>query len=194
LLYNTGDAGFVEMADGLGLGDNGDGRALAFGDFDQDGDSDIALSRYLQKSALYMNGIGQDNNFIAIRLSGDKNNKAGVGAIISVESGGKKVAQQVTVGSGFSSQSSTEKIFGLAQNKKVESVSVLWPEGEKERFFDLAINQRHLLKKGTGQKSALKNPEQKKKTDSVVFKYVALGMGLFASLIALLIILRRKRS
>ena len=154
LLYNTedkkGGTTFVEMADGLGLGDAGDGRAVAFGDFDLDGDTDIVLSRYRQKNALYMNELGDKNNFIAFRLQGESNNLAGIGAIITVEGEGAKSAQQVTIGSGFSSQSSTEKIFGLGSKDGVSDVMVLWPGGARERFGAFAKNQRHVLKKGQG--------------------------------------------
>lgn len=160
LLYNKGKGDFVEMAEGLGVGHAGDGRAAVFADFDNDGDSDIALSAYREKAALYINHLGNKKNWVKVSLKGTSSNRDGIGSTVTVFFGKRQLAQALTAGSGFSGQNSKTKLFGIDGEAEVHRVEVLWPSGIKETFGAIKAKDHATLVEGEGQKVVAKRSEE----------------------------------
>jgi len=157
LLYNKGKGDFVEMAEGLGVGHAGDGRAAVFADFDNDGDSDIALSAYRENAALYMNQLGEKKNWVKVSLQGTNSNRDAIGSTVTVFFGERKLAQALTAGSGFSGQNSKTKLFGLGDEKEAQKIEVLWPDGTLEVFDGIKAKEHATLIEGKGQKASAKS-------------------------------------
>ena len=92
------------------------GRGAAFGDIDNDGDTDIVVSNLGQKAYLLRNDGGNRNNWIGIQLVGTKSNRDGIGARIKVVSA-SGLTQYFTVNTavGYLSASDKRVIAGLGQ-------------------------------------------------------------------------------
>ncbi|MBI4484834.1 MAG: CRTAC1 family protein, partial [Acidobacteria bacterium] len=80
-------------------------RGAAYADYDRDGDLDVLLTTNHGPAYLYRNDGGNGTNFICIRPKGVKSNRAGIGAIVRVESAGGRQWSVVRSGSSYASQS-----------------------------------------------------------------------------------------
>lgn len=165
LLRNEGpdEAGqprFVDVALALGAADDGDARGLAVADWDNDGDLDLAInhnpgaSGQLERArpTLLRNDVGNRRRFLSVDLQGTRSNRDGVGALVTVEAGGRRQMQVVGAGSSYASQQSLRLHFGLGQAAQVDALGVRWPGGATERFENLPADSRVLVREGAGLK------------------------------------------
>jgi hypothetical protein len=81
---------------------------------------------------------------------GTKSNRDGIGARIRVKTPARFLVDEVRSGSSYISSSDMRVHFGLGKTDKIEWVEVRWPSGLMERFSNLAVDQIHTLKEGSG--------------------------------------------
>jgi len=87
------------------------------------------------------NNRGNENNWITIHLVGTESNRDGIGAIVTVDAGGKKQVALRRSTTGYLSQNDPRLHFGLADSKQVESIEVKWPSGIIQLKEKIQINQ-----------------------------------------------------
>jgi hypothetical protein len=101
-------------------------------DYDLDGDEDILYCRNEEPRKMHLleNRIGQDNNWIAVRLHAPQGvNGSSIGARIFVWSGGVQRMREVYAGRGNGAgQQSFATLFGLGSNTHVDSIRIFWPD------------------------------------------------------------------
>jgi len=137
---NKGDGSFEEVAADLGLADTGQGRGVICFDYDRDGDADIFIANNDGAAKLYRND-GPANAYLQVRLAGGDGNSEGVGARISIEADGKRQFRELRAGNNFVSQNPAMAHFGLGAAERIDSVTVVWPNGQQSRLLDVAANQ-----------------------------------------------------
>jgi hypothetical protein len=152
LYHNNGNGTFTDISADAGPGINSmhAGRGLAVGDLWNDGRLSAAISNMNDRPSLLVNQLRSRNHWIGIRTIGVKSNRDGIGARISVRSSARTLVDEVRSGGSYASNSDARVHFGLGANAKVEWVEIRWPSGLTERFVDLALDQIHTLKEGTG--------------------------------------------
>jgi hypothetical protein len=145
LFHNQRGKGFVNVSAGVGRDFTKAivGRGAAYGDYDRDGDLDVALTSNGGPALLLRNDGGNKNNWLSLRLRGERSNTNGYGARVSVTTGTGVQKAEVRSGSSYCSHSDAALTFGLGAERKVQAVDVVWPSGAKQRFTDLDGN-RHL--------------------------------------------------
>src|SRR5690606_10567446 len=122
-------------------------------DYDLDGDDDIIVCRDAapQQMHLLRNEIGQDNNWIGIRLMASEGvNKSCIGTRIYVWSGGVQRMREVYAGRGNASgQQPFLMLFGLGSNTVVDSMKIVWPDvaGSETVIRNPGVNQYHGITK-----------------------------------------------
>jgi hypothetical protein len=67
----------------------------------------------------------------------------------------------VSPGQSYLCSSGPRVHFGLGDVTRVESIDVVWPDGHKEVFADVAVNRALVLKKGNGQAPARTGTKKK---------------------------------
>jgi tetratricopeptide (TPR) repeat protein/peroxiredoxin len=140
---NNHDATFSEVSGVLGLDLVDDSRAFALSDFDHDGRMEFVLkNRTSPQLRILRNDLKGIGNSIAIRLTGQKSNRDAIGAIVTLDVGGKRQTKFVSAGSGFASQHTKELFFGVGDAANTVSASVQWPAGGVDRFEGLPVNHR----------------------------------------------------
>ncbi len=141
LFMNNGAGGF-ECGDSS-VEDSGDGLGAALGDIDNDGDLDSAATSGAgdsQKSRLYVNLTGSDNRWIHVRLTGSDTDRAGIGARVEIRDAGALQVREIGAGSGFLGQNSYVAVFGLGDEEAVDSIRVIWPNGESQGLENVGTN------------------------------------------------------
>lgn len=130
------------------------GHAIAFADFDHDGDQDVfaelggAYPGDGFRNALFANpGFG--NNSVVVRLIGTDSPKCAIGARIEATFADGDVTRTVyrTIGSGSSfGANSMREMIGCGQATKIDQLIVHWPRsGQKQVFSNLAANRLFLI-------------------------------------------------
>jgi hypothetical protein len=154
LFHNEGQGRFTEvtLSSGPGLLIKRVGRGAAFGDYDNDGDTDIFIVNNNQTATLLRNDGGNRNHWLMVKTVGTKSNRDGIGARIKVVVGALTQIAEVRSGSSYLSQNDLRPLFGLGSHTKVDQVEVRWPSGIVETFKDVAANQLLILTEQKGAK------------------------------------------
>lgn len=148
LYKNNGDGTFVQVASDEGIYGDYSKEAAAFGDYDNDGFTDVfvATSYYISdiRHHLYKNQ-GNKNHWITIALIGTKSNRDSIGARITLTVNGKKQMREIIAGSSFIAENSLWQTFGLGKTNKVDEIAIRWPSGMKKILKNVEVNQKLII-------------------------------------------------
>ncbi len=123
------------------------GRALAVGDFDNDGRPDLLMA-CLDAPLMYAHNRTEGGHHLTLRLEGTASNRDAVGARVTLTAGGRpRVAWRIGGGS-YQAASDPRLHFGLGDADRVESVEVHWPSGRVDRLGPLAADAGYLVREG----------------------------------------------
>jgi hypothetical protein len=127
------------------------GRGLASADIDNDGDLDVLISQNNGHPRLLRNDCNLRNHWLQIATVGTRSNRNGYGTLLVVRTGKATQTKTVKSSSSYCSQSQNEVTFGLgSEPARVDVLEVHWPNGTKEEYRDLAIDQRITVTEGRG--------------------------------------------
>jgi hypothetical protein len=167
LLYrNLRNGRFEDVSEiaGPGISTPSAARGCAFGDFDNDGDIDVAVNTVNGLPQLLRCDSSSGNNWIKIKAVGVKSNRGGIGArvtCVTAVAGENKPHRQideVRSGGGYLSQSDLRVHFGLGKAEKVDLLEIRWPSGQVDTMKDVAVNQLVFVSEGHGIVRAEKFP------------------------------------
>ena len=125
-------------------------RGVAIGDYDKDGDQDLLLTENNGPAHLWRND-SESKNYLRVNLLGVKSNKDGIGSKVLLYINEYKIERLIRTGSSYLSQSEKTATFGLGDHDMIDSLSIYWPSGKKETYFDIEINKEILIKEGFGE-------------------------------------------
>jgi len=177
LFRNRGDGTFEEIGEDLGpaFALSEVSRGAAFGDLDNDGDTDVVILNNNGPVRLLENRVGQDSSWLGLRLflagGGDAlgaraglvptannqtvnnqavNNRAASGP---GEAAGETVQwRRVATAGSYGSSNDPRLLFGLGTDKGRKTVQVEWPDGRREVFDQLTIRTWQTLVEGRGER------------------------------------------
>jgi hypothetical protein len=122
-------------------------RGAAFGDLDNDGDTDIVLAQTDGAPVVLRNEGTRDatkNNWIGLALAGagGNSNRNAFGARVTVTdaAGGRQIFDVTSAGS-YLSTSDARTLVGLGARAGVRSVEVRWPGGRTQTISNPPINK-----------------------------------------------------
>ncbi|HKB08793.1 MAG TPA: FG-GAP-like repeat-containing protein, partial [Candidatus Polarisedimenticolia bacterium] len=148
---------FQDVTTAGGFGHLQKGHAIAFGDFDNDGDQDLfeviggAFDADVGVNVMFLNP-GHGNHWITLRVEGRRSNRAAIGARIRVRAstpqGSRDIYSVVGSGGSFGGNSLQQEI-GLGGATAIESIDVLWPAtGQKQTFRGAALDRVYRIVEG----------------------------------------------
>jgi hypothetical protein len=121
-------------------------RGLAAADYDNDGDTDLAISCNRGPLILLRADGAEQRNWIKVSLEGKKSNRQGIGALVRVSAAGRNYLQVVGSQGSYLSQHATPLHFGLGHATVVDRVEVSWPSGRRQSVDHPPVRQRLHLK------------------------------------------------
>ena len=142
LLENNGEGKFRDRLDvGPGMELVQVSRGAAFADYDSDGDVDIAVNNSAGPAALLRNDGGNANHWLGISLRGLGGNVDGLGAVIEVVVGQRRMTRQVRSGGSYLSSHDMRALFGLGASIQADRVEVHWSSGQRSVLESVPANQ-----------------------------------------------------
>lgn len=153
LFHNERGRRFSEVSAGTGgyFAEPHVGRGAAAADFDRDGDADVAVLHLNGPAALLSNDTAPAGAWLQLELVGTKNNRSGVGAVVTIDLGRQSLVRTRQAGSGYCSCGEERLLIGVRDAARVPRVTVRWPGGLQETWTDLAVNAFYRLAEGAGQ-------------------------------------------
>jgi hypothetical protein len=127
-------------------------RGLAIGDFNNDGGIDVLVSNNDAAPLLLRNNVGKENNWLGLKLVGQKCNRDAVGARVAYQAGDLKRSRTKVGGGSFLSSHDPRVVLGIGKRPKLDWIEIRWPQpsGAAERFTDLPLNRYITIIEGTG--------------------------------------------
>ena len=85
-----------------------------------------------------------------VRVIGTKSNRSGIGARLTLTTGGRRQVREVQSGSSYLGQNDLRVHFGLGQANRSERLEIRWPSGATEVVTDLPVNHVLTIREGDG--------------------------------------------
>jgi hypothetical protein len=126
------------------------GRGAAFGDFDNDGDVDVAVNNVHEMPNLYRLDIESRTSWVELRLVGTRSNRSAIGARVRIVAGGATHVREVRGGGSYYAQNDLRVHAGLGDATRIDRVEVRWPNGLEEIWRNVPIRQIVTLTEGQG--------------------------------------------
>lgn len=143
---NVDGQAFIDMSYLTAADTDGDSRAVAAGDFNSDGRMDLIVRGVGGGPLkLYENNFPQ-KHYLKISLHGTKSNRLGIGARVSVWTGGKSQVRELYPNNSFSSQAPCIAHFGLGDSTAVDRLAIRWPSGTTQEFEQISADQHIVVR------------------------------------------------
>ncbi|MEM6843876.1 MAG: VCBS repeat-containing protein [Bacteroidota bacterium] len=140
---NNGDITFTDVSEDWGMTVPSFSNGTAFVDLDNDGDLDIVMNNINDEAFIYENTLEKtaNRNFLRIDLTGPQRNQAAIQAIIRLHYDGQQQYHYHSVYRGYKSTVENTVHFGLGKYASVDSVEVVWPDGQYQLITNVSANQ-----------------------------------------------------
>lgn len=121
-------------------------RALAVGDWNNDGRLDLLITNTNETLDLLENRMPQPGHWIGFQLKGPPENRFAIGARAVLERESQYVGtREVRSGGSMMSQDDLRLHFGLGKNQAPLVVKIIWPDQTKTQHAVQALDQYHIL-------------------------------------------------
>ena len=144
LYRNNGDGTFSDVSEMAGITalPTRVGRGATFGDYDNDGDVDIFIVNNHAAPILLRNEGGNRNNYMHVELIGTDQNRNAIGAKIQLKTADRIQGREVYAGESYMSSNSFIVEFGVGDATQIETLQVIWLNGDVQKLHNIPANQR----------------------------------------------------
>lgn len=140
----------VSAQAGSGVSLQRSSRGVAFGDFDNDGDVDIAINNIHDIPTLLRNNVFNSHRSLLLKFIGVRSNRSAIGARVRVLTGSRSQIDEVRSGGSYISQNDLRLHFGVGSATVADLIEIRWPSGLIEKLENVATNQQHWIEEGKG--------------------------------------------
>lgn len=157
LYRNLRNGRFEEVTNqgGPGILEEAPARGCAFGDYDNDGDTDVVVNCINSVPQILRCDSTLNRNWIKVRLRGVKSNRSGIGSRVIVtakttlDAGAPLVQiEELRSGGSYFSQNDPRIHFGLEHATKVDMLEIRWLSGQIDQIKNLDVNRLYVVEEG----------------------------------------------
>jgi hypothetical protein len=157
LLRNTGDGRFENVTGSAGgaFGALEVSRGLAFGDIDNDGDTDLLVSNLNGRPRLFFNDRRAGHHWACLRLVGERVPRVMLGARVEiVRKNAPSIFRRVRADGSYGSSNDPRILVGLGPSPDAPDLRVTWPDGRLERFGAVPVDTCTTVRQGSGRRDS----------------------------------------
>lgn len=121
--------------------------ATALADLDGDGDMDVISNALNAPLLIYRNDLDSKGNYLQLELQGSATNPFAIGAKTYAYQQGKTYYKELYTARGFQSSGEPLIEIGLQDSSAIDSLVIVWPEGEAQVLKAVKPNQRLRINK-----------------------------------------------
>ena len=145
---NNGDITFDNANKEWGFETPSLSNGVAYGDLDNDGDLDLVVNNVNMLPFVYRNNTDSltSNNYIKIKLEGEKVNKFAIGSTVKIFHDNTIHVQEQMPSRGFQSSMDYVMTIGLGAAKVIDSLRVIWPDNRTQKWSNVGVNTTLTLK------------------------------------------------
>ncbi len=121
------------------------GRGVATGDYDGDGDLDIAFVSQNARMSLLRND-SQRGHWLKLRFLGTTSNRHGIGTRVTLRCGKTAWMQELAGGTSYCSSHEPILVFGLGNTAEPISLEIRWPNGIVQSIQSVVADQALILR------------------------------------------------
>lgn len=143
LFENNNDLTFTKRSADWGFIEPGFSNGACYADLDNDGDLELIINEFNSKAKIFKNNADEllKNNYVTIKLKGQKPNVQALGAKVFVFTKGQMQMQELNPYRGYESTMETDLHFGLGKNIAADSIKITWPDGTVQKEVNVKANQ-----------------------------------------------------
>jgi Tfp pilus assembly protein PilF len=147
LLRNLGSAKFADVSHEVGLDSLrlSEPRAVAVADTTGEGSADLVVTQRNAPPLLLRNEGGNQHNWMRLDLKALNDNKSAIGTKVEIYAGALYQKWEVQGASGYLSQNAPTILAGLASERNVEVVRLLWPTGVPQDEINLSAKKEQSI-------------------------------------------------
>jgi hypothetical protein len=153
---NLGNGRFRDVTEALGepVMTPRAGRGAAFGDVDNDGDTDVLVNNVHDGPDLFRLDVKTAAHWVMLKLVGTKSNRSAIGARVKLTADGVTRVEEVRGGGSYYAQNDLRIHFGLGEVTHIDRIDVRWPSGLEETLSGIQIDRLTTVKEGSGTPAA----------------------------------------
>ncbi|HLG54814.1 MAG TPA: CRTAC1 family protein [Vicinamibacterales bacterium] len=152
LFRNLGNGQFADVTEhaGSALKNPDVSRGAAFGDIDNDGDTDVVVANDSGPIRLLINNVGSGRHWLGVRVLGRQRRDV-VGARVGiVRPSGPMLWRRARADGSYASANDPRVLVGLGDTARISRVRVEWPGGNADEWTDVPVDRYTTLKEGEG--------------------------------------------
>jgi len=151
LFRNRGDGRYEEVSAiaGAAFDLSEVSRGAAFGDVDNDGDTDVVIHNNAGPVRLLVNQVGAKQQWLGLRVVGASGRDM-LGSWVELLAPGPPQGRRVRTEGSYASANDPRVLFGLGAAQGTGHVRVTWPDGHREEWQGLALGEYTALHRGGG--------------------------------------------
>ena len=116
------------------------GRGVALGDFDNDGDWDLAVVHHNSPATVLRNDSAR-GHWLKLHPIGRSSSRTPVGLRVTLRQGALSLMHELVGGTSYCSAHENKLIFGVGVSSEPCVLEVRWPTGKHQRLENVSLNQ-----------------------------------------------------
>jgi enediyne biosynthesis protein E4 len=142
LYKNNGDFKFQDKTNDWGLDIPTFSYGMAYADLDNDGDLDLIFSNINEVAHIFENrATDNGNNYLRVKVAGTVDQRSILGTKVFLYNKGSVQLQEISPYRGYQSTVEDYAHFGLGKSNTIDSLRIVWPDGNEQVINDIPSNQ-----------------------------------------------------